>query len=594
MAGKNDILATAGVDLSAFEAGIAKLTSRLDAVEKAGSKAADGIDKVDKSASKLANIAVFDRFAQGLQMVANGGGETATALARLDQRASLGAVSEGADNLAAMNNIVGASIDTLAKVPGVYGAIASAGKGVIQGQIDQTVASNSANAELQKQAHTIDAVVAKEQNFIKIEHELYKARAANNDQDRDFIKAIDKARDVSSKKYEQQVNKELKAADNLSAGAELRLAAMDIEKQKKQEIANVTAQLTPTATTGGKRGEAAQRIIDAETKKIELRYKLKEREVATAQQQEKSEAALNEAASKRGVLIGDALEKQETERKELEKQLATAKTFYAEDSKQVSEKKKALQQNLLITREIEKTKDLSDADLITNEALSRRNVTLSSQLEIIDSQIGAEGKKLATLEKQAQVDKYAVARQKAAVQSALLQRQEFYYLNGKDLEQQKLITKQIDAQMAGNKKLAALAQIRAQFELQIADAIRQGNAPKAKELAKQQAAAELGARAEDLRKTPQQRAAERKEQAESNRLQKLVNAREKDRQDRKARGAYGQRDSNDFTSKAAEKARKEFADRNEKRILAAGNNALIQAQNFQAQVLNVQQLKNGQ
>ena len=593
MAGKNDILASAGVDLSDFDKGIAKLTSRLDAVEKAGSKAADGIAKVDKSASRLANIAVADKFVQGLQLISSGGSEATRALAQLDTRAALGNLSEGAANMAKFNQVGGMFLDFASKVPGYVGVIATAGQSVVKSFVDQAIASRSANAEFQKKAFTVDAVIAKEQKYQALTEAFQKVRIANNKQDNEFIKATAKARDVNSKIFEQQTNTELKAADNLSAGAELRLAALDVEKDRQQKIADLKAANTPEGTQG-EMGDAAKRIVASETKKINLEAKGKLRIIALSQQQERSEATLNTAASKRGILIDDQIEKQQTEKAELEKQLKVAESGYSKNSTQVTGIKKLLQQNLLTTREIEKTKDLSDADLITNEALATRNVTLTSQLEIIDSQISAEGKKLATLEKQDQVDKYAVARQKAAVQAALLQKQEFYYQNGKDLEQQKLITKQIEAQAAGNKKLAALAQIRAQFELQIADAIRQGNAPKAKELANQQAAAELGARAADLRKTPQERQADRKAQAENDRLDRLVNAREKDKENRRRRGAFDQTDSNDFKSPSAEKARKEFAARNEKRILAAGAGAIDRVQNFQAQVLNVQQLKNGQ
>ena len=593
MAGKNDILASAGVDLSDFDKGIAKLTSRLDAVEKAGSKAADGIAKVDKSASRLANIAVADKFVQGLQLISSGGSEATRALAQLDTRAALGNLSEGAANMAKFNQVGGMFLDFASKVPGYVGVIATAGQSVVKSFVDQTIAARSANAEFQKKAFTVDAVIAKEQKYQALTVAFQKVRIANNEQDNEFIKATAKARDINSKTFEQQTNTELKAADNLSAGAELRLAALDVEKDRQQKIADLKAANTPEGTQG-EMGDAAKRIVASETKKINLEAKGKLRIIALSQQQERSEATLNTAASKRGILIDDQIEKQQTEKAELEKQLKVAESGYSKNSTQVTGIKKLLQQNLLTTREIEKTKDLSDADLITNEALATRNVTLTSQLEIIDSQIGAEGKKLATLEKQDQVDKYAVARQKAAVQAALLQKQEFYYQNGKDLEQQKLITAQINAQAAGNQKLAQLAQIRAQFELQIADAIRQGNAPKAKELAKQQAAAELGARAADLRKTPQERQADRKAQAENDRLDKLVNAREKDKENRRRRGAFDQTDSNDFKSPSAEKARKEFAARNEKRILAAGAGAIDRVQNFQAQVLNVQQLKNGQ
>jgi len=615
MAGKNDILATAGVDLSAFEAGIAKLTSRLDAVEKSGSRAADGINKVDKSAARLANIAVADKFVQGLQLISSGGSEATRALAQLDTRAALGNLSEGAANMAKFNQVGGMFLDFASKVPGYVGVIATAGQSVVKSFVDQTIAARSANAEFQKKAFTIDAVIAKEQKYQALTVAFQKVRIANNDQDNEFIKATAKARDVNSKEFERQTNTELKAADNLSAGAELRLAALDVEKERQQKIADVTAANTPEGTEG-KMGDAAKRIVASETKKIDMEAKGKLRIIALSQQQERTDATLNAAASKRGVLIDDQIEKQQTEKAELEKQLAVAKQYYSENSTQVTGIQKALQQNLLTTREIEKAKEYSEADKTLNKMLAKRDVTLGSQLDILHSQTGLEEAKLAIIQKQAQVDKYAEARQIAAIKSATLEEENFYYINGKDLEQQKLITEQINAQAAGNKKLAALAQIRAQFELQIADAIRQGNAPKAKELAKQQAAAELGARAADIRKTPQERAQELKEQQAQGLAERTANARDKDikaRADaiRKSKrkddpflfnekeGRFktddeilGRTDSTNRKSKSAEQARKEFADRNEKRILEAGGDAIDRANNFQAKVLNVGELKN--
>jgi len=239
---------------------------------------------------------------------------------------------------------------------------------------------------------------------------------------------------------------------------------------------------------------------------------------------------------------------------------------------------------------VSEVQEKSETDL--SNIIAKRDVTLGSQLTIIEATGAAVDRQLAEIEKQGLGQTKQAADLRAELNEQVLAKQNFYYLNGKDLEQQKLITAQINAQAAGNKKLAALAQIRAQFELQIADAIRQGNAPKAKELAKQQAAAELGARVEDIRKTPQQRAQERKEQQEQGRAQQLVNAREKDKEDRRRRGAFNAKDSNEFTSPAAARAEKEFAARNEKRLLAAGKGAIDRANNFQAKVLNVGELKN--
>lgn len=512
MAGKNDILATAGVDLSAFEAGIAKLTSRLDAVEKAGSKAASGIDKVDKSANALKNIQVADHFVNALGQIAGKGGQAAQALGAMDLSVAKNDFSGTGTAAAGMAANLGRTIDVVSALPGALG-VAGKAIGTVAGIMSEATIRNNAFADTMNRANASTAgFLEQSQRLAALQTEEIQTGG-----DAGKLESLASARDRAAKGYAEQTEKQIQLEKDLTAGGQQRLATEIEIKQAAQKIADLRA----SQTVQGVVSDAGEKIIKAGTDEINAQLELRKKVLAVSETTEKSETDLSNIAAK-------------------------------------------------------------------------RDVTLGSQLTIIEATGAAVQRQLDEVEKQGLGATKQAADLRAKLNEQLLAKQSFYYINGKDLEQQKLITKQIDAQMAGNKKLAALAQIRAQFELQIADAIRQGNAPKAKELAKQQAAAELGARAEDLRKTPQQRAAERKEQAESNRLQKLVNAREKDAQDRKARGAYNRKDSNDFTSKAAEKARKEFADRNEKRILAAGNNAINQAQNFQAQVLNVQQLKNGQ
>ena len=243
------------------------------------------------------------------------------------------------------------------------------------------------------------------------------------------------------------------------------------------------------------------------------------------------------------------------------------------------------------TLAVSENQEKTETELANQTA--KRKVDNLSNFQIISHTISALESQLQVMHAQGLDATQAAAEKRKALNEAGLAYNQFTFALGRELEQQKLVTEQIDAQQAGNKKLAALAQIRAQFEIQIADAIRQGNGPKARELAKQQAAAELGAKAADIRKTPQERADERKEQQVQDRAIRTANAREKDAQGRKARGAYGQRNSNNHVSKATEEARKEFADRNAPRILAAGKDAEMAAKEFKVENFEVKQLKNG-
>jgi hypothetical protein len=517
MAGKNDILASAGVDLSDFDKGIAKLTSRLDAVEKSGSRSASGVDKVAKSTNALKNIQVFDHVVSALGQIASGGGVAANAMKQLDERAAFNNFGGAADNMAKFGAVAGNTIDVFSRMPGRLGAIAAVGQIVATNITDQTQAYKAFSAEQKHVAHTTDAMIAKDVQYAATQKELAKLHLLYNQNDNRTINAITEARKQNAVAFKEQAKKEKDAVSDTTAGASARLSMLDVETDRLQKISDLKANLSGP---GGKLSVGKEGMFSLGSAKINAEAEAKKKILAVSEVQEKTET------------------------------------------------------------------DLSNI-------VAKRDVTLGSQYAIIKATGDTIDAQLAEAEKQGLGAKQQAADLRKASNEQFLAKKNFYYLNGKDLEQQRLITAQVNAQAAGNQKLAALAQVRAQFELQIADAIRQGNAPKAKELAKQQAAAELGARAADLRKTPQQRAEDRKAQAESDRTDKLVNARDKDAADRRRRGARNQIDSNDFTSPSAEKARKEFAARNEKRILKAGGNAIDRANNFQAEVLNVAILKNG-
>ena len=515
MAGKNDILATAGVDLAAFEKGIDALTSRLDAVEKSGTKAASGIEKVSKATNSLKNIQIAQAYSNAIMEVATSAGVATSAVSNLSNSVGIGGDFALLKGFAAVSDIA-------SHIPGQIGLIASGMSVLIDTAARGIVIEKKYQELAQKGSFTTQGALEKEIALQKeqidenntLYHGLHNLLKGQTQQELQ----IASQRKNNASELEKQSKKEIALIDDKTAGADARIELAEIEKKKNQEIADVNSELQKQFK-GGKMDAGALKVRDAITSKIEA-----------------------EVASKKKILaVSEAQEKAET--------------------------------------------DLSNI-------IAKRDVTLGSQLSIIEETLSAADRNLNAITEQGLLETKIGADAKVRQNEAFLAKQNFYYQNGKDLEQQKLITKQIEAQAAGNKKLAALAQIRAQFELQIGEAIRQGNKPKARELANQQAAAELGARAADLRKTPQERQAERKEQVENDRALRLAAARDKDKAQRRARGAYDQTDSNDRVSEATEKARKEFAARNAPRIEAAGKAANIQAQNFQANVLNVATLKN--
>ena len=151
MAGKNDILASAGVDLSDFDKGIAKLTSRLDAVEKAGSKAASGIAKVDKSASRLANIQVADHFVDALGQIAGKGGQAAQALGAMDLSVAKNDFSGMGAAAAGAGASLGRTIDFVGAMPGGLG-VAGKALGQVAQILSETTIRNNVFADSMQRA----------------------------------------------------------------------------------------------------------------------------------------------------------------------------------------------------------------------------------------------------------------------------------------------------------------------------------------------------------------------------------------------------------------------------------------------------------
>jgi len=434
---------------------------------------------------------------------------------------------------------LGRTIDFVGAMPGGLGVAGKALGQVAQILSETTIRNNVFADSMQRTSASTEGFLRQSSDLAEIQRAELAEGGLLADQGK--LEAAASARDRAAKGYAEQIEKQIALEHDLTAGGQQRLATEIEIKQAAQKIADLKA----SQTVQGELSPAGQKIVEAGTKEINAQLDLRKKTLAVSEAQEKTEYSIASVTSK-------------------------------------------------------------------------RDFTLGSQLSIIEETLSGAQKNFQVVQEQGLLETKIGAEAKVRFNEAFLAKQNFYYQNGKDLEQQKLITAQINAQAAGNQKLAALAQIRAQFELQIADAIRQGNAPKAKELANQQAAAELGARAADLRKTPQDRGAEIKEQQAQGLAERTANARDRDikaRADaiRKSKrkddpslfnekeGRFktddellGRTDSTNRRSKSAEKARQEFADRNEKRILAAGADALDRVQNFQAQVLNVQQLKNGQ
>jgi len=610
MAGKNDILATAGVDLSAFEAGIAKLTSRLDAVEKAGNKAASGIEKVDKSAKDLKNIQIADHFVNALGQIAGKGGQAAQSIGQLDQRAALNNFSTATDNLAAFGKVAGTSIDIFAKMPGRLGVIGAAGQVLVTSLVNQSEALTTFNIEAQHYAKTTDAMLARDVRLAEVQEKLAELPKLNASR----IESLTDARQQNAKAFESQARKEADLSRDTTAGHAERAEQVKIEAERLQSISDITAKLKRDGK--GVISPEKKQILSAATDKINA-------EADAAQRVAK--AGEMESAKKRQVLIDSAkievsaasnLEFLENQNAAISKQYdlvrRNAFTRGTEYEDQVRAEKNQ-SDNAVKVAKLDAQKEASEIEL--NSLASARGISIQDQL---DSQKDL----LKELEKQKavalatfglnskQFNLVAAQKQQAANQALEQKFQLAQQLNAMQLQGNVML-----AELAGNKKLADLEKNNAQFENQIRDAQKQKLAGVAQELQLQKNLNELKIKAEDFLKTPQERQQERKDQQERNRglrgaagrefgklspeeQQKEREKRQKEQQekrDKKAetdkgnsgkKGAYGRTNSNDFTSKPTEEAVKDFADRN-KLVIPKEQQGILAMKDFIAKSLTI-------
>jgi len=299
MAGKNDILATAGVDLSAFEAGIAKLTSRLDAVEKSGSRAASGIEKVGKSTNALKNIQIFDHLSNALASIASGGGEAQRALGGMANNFALAKndFSDASLSMGGLAKATGAAVDFMAKMPGKMGTVGVGLSTLSDIAAQATVANNNFANEMARGAKSTEGMIQKSARLANLQQD----EAARTVSDAGNLRSMADARNRIAKEYEDLTKKQIGLENSKAAGASQRLQISILELEAKQKIAD----LESSQTVNGVMSDAGRKIAKAGTEEIESRLKLQTKEIwyQLAQQQD---AATMQTASMRAQIEGNS------------------------------------------------------------------------------------------------------------------------------------------------------------------------------------------------------------------------------------------------------------------------------------------------
>lgn len=502
MANSADILASAGIDLDAFDAGVEKLIAKLDKLDansekrekskedrekkslereiaredKAAKKEEDRERKKQELKKKLIIGVTAAASAQFVANLAEGGAEasklTAT-LQKLDPNQFKAVYTEADAAATAIRNIGGAALGVVKAVPYIGPALDAAFGGFAK------VAQDTQDQEkgIHQEADSLDALAGKLKNI-----ETLRANARNAgdhgerlaDEEQEFTKA---RLDIQTKYL--AASKEQLALGRLDVqGAEHELALNQAELATKQKIASLSESLKNPL---GHTSDEGNKIKKEGIKLILQEQEFQTRGIKLQLEQERTSLTLNEAEETRGITIKDQNARLDYQKDALEEQIPKVEKLYGVHSLIASQLRNQLHQNRLASAEL-------------------------------DNQIN------------------------------------------KELHAARLEITSTEAELAGNKKLAAIAKVRQKYEVEIAAALREGKTALAAQKTSMQALALLAAKVADIRKTPQQRRDEKKEQKAQDKAIRLVNAREKGRAQAEANGAYGYHSNRDHVSPATARA----------------------------------------
>jgi hypothetical protein len=488
MAGKNDIIAQAGVSLEDFEKGMDKINSRMDGLE---AKAESTGKKVDGAFKRMGNSI---KQAFGAAAIGQGIGDMIASFTQVNRKA--GEVDEGfiAMGESAQTGTEKAKV-AFAKFAAGAASLLSFGatKPLTDAPLKQAIDEQRIRKELTTQAQTYDEIIAKVRRL----QDLKLTEAAKGERNL----AIQKQISELTAKAEAITAKQAELVSDTTVGAEQRLAMQRVEiqnEQKKAELANKLRDLGGNRTAEDNKAFAAgAALADAEAER-------QKKDIQFSAQKEESEARYLDVAKDSNISAESQINKLLTQNAEIQVQITKAKELYGVNSLAVKQLENQAHELDIQSQELEHNLDMT----------------------------------------------------KTAARVA---------------------TETLNAELSGNRQLSALLKNRVEYEQKIKQAMHEKRDDIAKELRTQQALNELAIRAAEIRKTPQQRAADRKEQQANDQAQRLANARDKAQKAAEARDAAADeknrrfgfkprenpsfRRAGEFVSPAAELARKDFVAR---------------------------------
>jgi hypothetical protein len=500
---KNDFTAQAGISLEQWKKDIATMTESMGQVAKASEKTSGILSRIANTAIISGAIKLFTDFGSALLQTGRKAGQIDSEFTAL-----YGHINAAGDAGLSTGDKIKAALLQIPKLVGL--------KNFATKELEDMYEIASVIDEQNGGYDQMIAKIAKLNNLRSTETAKPQSEQRDTNLDR-----INGAIALTTKMAVDSMNKISGAQKDISAGQGKRLKDLELENNYKSKLSQLDASMKDAA---GNRSQEQQKAYGAAVTLAKTEYDLGKRQNELQEVTAESEHDLARSTAK---LRLDGVEGQVQGAREAldtaKKQEDVAKGVTAEAARAA------------------KTKTaLAYAELDVQE----RNLTLS-QIQTTQSEDDAEARKeIYTLElnsaknaQKAAADKRdlfkvgTIAFRQAQVEVDLAKRREevaLFALANSKMEIANAINL-TEVQMTGTARVAAIEQNRVQFANQIAKALHEGDNELANQLGKQQAINDLQVEANELLKSPAQKAKEAKEQRKNEAALRVAAARDKQR-----------------------------------------------------------------
>jgi len=499
----NDFTAQAGISLEQWKKDIGTMTESMGQVAKASEKTSGILSRIANTAIISGAIKLFTDFGSALLQTGRKAGQIDSEFTAL-----YGHINAAGDAGLSTGDKIKAALLQVPKLVGL--------KNFATKELEDMYEIASVIDEQNGGYDQMIAKIAKLNNLRSTETAKPQSEQRDTNLDR-----INGAIALTSKMAADSMNKISDAQKDISAGQGRRLKDLELENNYKSKLSQLDASMKDAA---GNRSQEQQKAYDAAVTLAKTEYDLGKRQNELQEVTAESEHDLARSTAKlrldgvEGQVQGarealDTAKKQEDVAKGVTAETARAaktKTALAYAELDVQERNMRLSQ-------IQTTQSEDDADarkeIYTLELNSAKNALHAAAAERDLHKAGSEAFRKGQVAvdlawRREEVALFALANQKMEIANAI---------------------NLTEIQMSGTARVAAIEQNRVQFANQIAKALHEGDNALANQLGKQQAINNLQAEANELLKTPAQKAKEAKERRKNEAALRVAAAQDKQR-----------------------------------------------------------------